>query len=152
MEPEQSSPVVASAAAKPITGRLSPILFLLGVIFFFLPFVDIRCNNVSLQQVSGINLATGFKIKTPHDGSLFENMDHTNNDFSITKNGETRELNGYALSGLITGIAGLIISLLHFKGREMLGMITGIGAAAALVGLMADIKSQVKIDLSAKTD
>ena len=153
MEPEQSSPAVTVQSAKPITGRLSPLLFLLGVLFFFLPFVDIRCNNVSLQQVSGINLATGFKIKTPNNGSLFDNLDHSNNDdFTITKNGEERKLNEYALIALIIGAAGLIISLLNFKGREILGLITGIGAAAALIGLMADIKSQVKLDLSAKTD
>jgi hypothetical protein len=153
MDPEQSSPPAAVQSAKPITGRLSPIFFLLGVVFFFLPFVDIRCNNVSLQQVSGINLATGFKIKTANNGSLFDNLDHSNNDdFSITKNGEERKLNEYALVALIIGAAGLIISLINFKGREILGVITGVGAAAALIGLMADIKSQVKLDLSAKTD
>ena len=33
-----------------------------------------------------------------------------------------------------------------------MGVIAGIGAAAALIGLMIDIKSQVKLDLSARTD
>ncbi|MES1219959.1 MAG: ABC transporter permease, partial [Bacteroidota bacterium] len=40
----------------------------------------------------------------------------------------------------------------NFKNREILGIITGVGAAAALIGLMADIKSQVKLDLSAKSN
>ncbi|MES1220636.1 MAG: hypothetical protein ABUT20_34355 [Bacteroidota bacterium] len=152
MEPEQSSPVSTVQSAKPVTGRLSPIFFLLGVAFFFLPFVDIRCNNVSLQQVSGVNLATGFKIKTNNNGSLFDNLDQSgNNDFSFSKNGE-RKLNEYALIALIIGIAGLITSLINFKNREILGIITGVGAAAALIGLMADIKSQVKLDLSAKSN
>jgi hypothetical protein len=153
MEATQSSTVVNPSSAKPVRGRLSPIFFLLGVVFFFLPFVDIRCNNVSLQQVSGINLATGFKIKTTKTGSLLDNLDQSdNNDLAITKNGGERKFNAYALIALITGFAGLVISLLHFKGRETLGIITGVGAAAALVGLMADIKSQVKLDISAKTD
>ncbi len=53
---------------------------------------------------------------------------------------------------LIIGLAGAVVLLLPFKSREIVGVIAGIGAAAALIGLMIDIKSQVKLDLSARTD
>jgi len=149
MDPEQPSVPVSSASRRSFT----PILFLVGVVFFFLPFVDIRCNNVSLQQISGINLATGFKIKTTPNGSLLDNLDRSNkDDITFNKDAEVRDLNVYALVALILGIGGLIISLVNFRGREVLGVVAGIGASVALIGLMADIRSQVKLNLSAKTD
>jgi hypothetical protein len=149
MAPEQPPVPVRDAPRR----SFSPILFLAGVVLFFLPFVDIRCNDVSLQQVTGINLATGFKIKTTGNGSLLDNLDRSNNnDVGFTKDAEVRDLNGYALVALILGIVGLIISLINFRAREVLGVVTGVGAAVALIGLMADIRSQVKINLSAKTD
>ena len=149
MDPEQPPVPVSGATRRSVT----PILFLLGVAFFFLPFVDIRCNDVSLQQVSGINLATGFKIKTSPNGSLLGKLDRSDNpDISFGKDAEVRNLNGYALVALVMGVAGLIISVISFKGREVWGVVTGIGAVAALIGLMADIRSQVKLNLSAKTD
>ena len=61
-------------------------------------------------------------------------------------------MNVYALAAFLIGVAGLAISLLPGKSREWLGIVTGIGAAVALVGLMADIKSQVKLDISARTN
>jgi len=149
MDPEQPSVPVSGTSRRSFT----PILFLVGVVFFFLPFVDIRCNNVSLQQISGINLATGFKIKTTPNGSLLDNLDRSNNDdITFNKDAEVRDLNVYALVALVLGIGGLIISLINFKGREVLGVVAGIGAAVALIGLMADIRSQVKLNLSTKTD
>ena len=149
MDPEQPSVPVREASRKFFT----PVLYLAGVVLFFLPFVDIRCNNVSLQQVTGINLATGFKIKTTANGSLLDNLDRSNKDDVVfTKDAEIRDLNAYALVALILGIGGLVITLINFKGREVLGAVTGVATAVALIGLMADIRSQVKINLSAKTD
>ena len=149
MDTEQPSVPVSGASRRSVT----PILFLLGVAFFFLPFVDIRCNNVSLQQVTGINLATGFKIKTTANGSLLDQLDRSNNDdISPGKDAEVRDFNAYALVALIIGFAGLVTSLISFRGREVLGVVTGVGATVALIGLMADIKSQVRLNLSGKTD
>jgi len=53
---------------------------------------------------------------------------------------------------LIAGIAGIIISFLSFKEKALLGIIAGVGAAASLIGLMIDIKSQIKADLSARSE
>src|SRR5882672_8930665 len=154
MEPNQPPTNVnetntATASFSP--KKLSPVPFLLGVLLFLAPFIDIRCNNVSLQQVSGINLATGFEVKTNDENSLFKNLKVKDDDLSF-KHGEKSEGNIYALLALIIGLAGAVVLLLKFKNRETIGAIAGIGAAAALIGLMIDIKSQVKLNLSARTD
>ena len=154
MEPNQLTPPVAennSGTVSISVNKLSSIPFLLGVLLFLAPFIDIRCNNVSLQQVSGISLATGFEVRTNNENSLFNNFKVKDDDLSF-KNGGKREGNLYALLALIIGLAGAVVLLLKFKSREILGIIAGIGSAAALIGLMIDIRSQVKLDLSARTD
>jgi len=154
MEPNQPTPPVSknnSGTVSISVNKLSSIPFFLGVLLFLAPFIDIRCNNVSLQQVSGINLATGFEVKSNDGNSLFKNLKVKEDDLSF-KNGEKNEGNIYALLALIIGLAGAVILLLKFKNREVIGSIAGIGAAAALIGLMVDIKSQVKLNLSARTD
>jgi len=144
--PNQNNSSAAIFPAK----RLVPVPFVLGVLLFLAPFIDIRCNDVSLQQVSGVGLATGFEIKT-NNNSLLDRLGSDNSDITINKNGK-RDGNIYALVALILGIAGLIVSFLKMKERRLLGVIAGVGAAAALIGLMTDIKSQLKVDLSARTD
>ena len=129
--------------------RLVPVPFVLGVLLFLAPFIDIRCNDVSLQQVSGVGLATGFEIKT-RDNSLLGKLD-ADNDILIRKSGK-REGNFYALAAMILGLGGFIISLMKFKGKEIWTVIAGIGAAAALIGLMINIRSQLRLDLSLRND
>ena len=150
---QENAHLISSSPVKPVMVRLTPVCYLLGLAFFFLPFLDIRCNNVSLQQVSGMNLATGFKIKTPDNGSILGNLDQADQgDFSFTKNGSERKFNPYALFALLGAIVATILALLPLRGREKWSILTGIITAAALIGLRADIRSQIKLDLSARTD
>ena len=64
----------ASPAPQPgIFGTKIPssVAFGIGVLLFFMPFVDIKCNSMTLQKVTGAQLATGFEIKGPgSDNSL----------------------------------------------------------------------------------
>jgi hypothetical protein len=141
-----SNPVIANVSAS----RFISIPFVAGVLLFLAPFIDIRCNNVSLQQVNGISLATGFEIKT-NNNSLLDQFDSKDHDISFNKSGK-RGGNIYAMIALISGVAGLIISFLKFKEKWLLGIIAGITAAGALLGLMIDIRSQLKVNLSARSD
>ncbi|MES1223434.1 MAG: hypothetical protein ABUT20_48510 [Bacteroidota bacterium] len=153
MEPTQSAapvPETNSSTVNMSSSRLSHIPFVIGVLLFLAPFIDIRCNNVSLQDVNGISMATGFEIKT-NNNSLLDHLGSDDSKISINKSGK-RDGNMYALIALIAGIAGLVISLLKFKEKNLLGIISGIAAGGALIGLMIDIRSQLKLDLSARSD
>ena len=51
----------------------SSVVLGIAILLFFLPFVDVKCNTMSLQTVSGFELATGFEIKkTDSDNSSFK--------------------------------------------------------------------------------
>ena len=124
----------------------SSVAFGVGVLLFFMPFLDIKCNSLVLQKVSGVQLATGFKIKSPgSDNSLvgsFENMDDS--ETKVTNKPEKKDPNILALAALILGIAGLVLSLRDAKTG---GLITGTLAAVALIATMIDVKSKLKTEI-----
>ena len=127
----------------------SSIAFGVGVLLFFMPFLDIKCNTMVLQKVSGVQLATGFQIKSPgSDNTLvggFENM--KDNDTKATTKGEKKEPNLLALAALILGVIGLVFALQNTKIGGTGGIITGILAAVALIATMIDVKSKVKAEM-----
>jgi hypothetical protein len=99
-----------------------------------------------LQKVSGLQLATGFKIKSPgSDNSLigsFENM--SDNDTKVNKKTEKKDPNMIALAALVLGVAALVCALANIKTG---GMIAGILAAVALIATMIDVKSKLNAEL-----
>ena len=127
----------------------SSIAFGIGVLLFFMPFLDIKCNTMVLQKVSGVQLATGFQIKSPgSDNTLvggFENMN--DRDTKATTKGEKKEPNMLALAALVLGAIGLVFALLNAKTGGTGGIITGILAAVALIATMIDVKSKVKAEM-----
>ena len=145
------TPVQASAPIPGIFGTKIPasVAFGIGVLLFFMPFIDIKCNNMTLQTVTGAQLATGFEIKGPgSDNSLvgsFEKMDTDDN--KINRRGEKREATLFAMAALGLGIIGLVLSFLDKKGGLTGGVITGILGVAALIATLIDIKRKVKMDM-----
>jgi hypothetical protein len=145
-----SSPIPSSSPAPQpgVFGTKIPstVAFGIGILLFFMPFLDIKCNSMVLQKVSGVQLATGFKIKSPgSDNSLvgsFEKMD--DNDTKVTNKTEKKDPNILALVALGLGVVGLILSLRNLKTG---GLITGILGAVALIATMIDIKSKLKTEL-----
>ncbi len=132
--PAQQAPV----AAPGIFGTSLPSIATLatGVLLFLLPFIDIKCNDVSLKTVSGFELATGFSIDKNGSSPL------SNGESTGTK--EKKEGNIYAILALAMGVVALGLSFTNAKAAIGVSMITAAGAAVALIGLMIDIKGQMK--------
>lgn len=118
----------------------SSVAFVVAVLLFFLPFLDIKCNDMSLQKVSGIELATGFNIKPPGaNNSLFGGMEKT-----AGAKGEKKDPYVFALVALALGVAGFLLSLLKLKAASFGGISAAVLGAAAMIGMMIDIKSDIK--------
>lgn len=148
-----NQPSSAPASAAPgIFGTKIPssVAFVVGVLLFFMPFVDIKCNNMSLQQVSGFQLATGFKMKNNSSDNSFLNDFKTNQvDETITKattKTDKKDPNMFAMVALGLGVLGLLLSFVNAKAAMGGAMVTGIASAGALIGLMLDVKKKVKLD------
>ena len=80
----------------------SVISFGVGLLLFFVPFLDIKCNGMILQKVSGVQLATGFKIEGPGTSNSLvgnlERLDNNNRNVNLAK--ERRSPNIPALVAL----------------------------------------------------
>jgi hypothetical protein len=145
--------VVTTAASPGMFGTKIPssIAFIVALLIFFMPFVDIKCNNMSLQQVSGIQLATGFKMKNnSSDNSYLNDIKSETVDKGITKattKTDKKEPNMYALIALGLGILGLALSFTKTKVAIGGAMVTGIASAGALIGMMLDLKKKAKFNM-----
>ena len=148
-----ASPILTPPVSTGIFGTKIPsaVAFAVGVLLFFMPFVDIKCNNMSLQQVSGFQLATGFQMKNGSSDNSFLNDVKTDKiDEGITKTTtktDKKDPNLFAMVALGLGVLGLLLSFTNAKAAMGGAMITGIASAAALIGLMIDIKKKAKIDM-----
>ena len=152
MDTNQSASPASNTPAPVIPGLFgtkipSSVSFAVGVLLFFMPFLDIKCNNMSLQKISGVELATGFHIKSPGgNNSLLGNFE--NSDVNKAENkGDKKDPNMFALIALVLGVAGFVASVLNHRAGGFGGMLTGALSAAAMIGLMMDIKSDIKKEL-----
>lgn len=124
----------------------SAAAFVVGILLFFMPFIDIKCNDASLQKVNGAELATGFHVKGPGgDNSLLDNFnDGFGNERNANNKPEKKDPNMFALAALLFGAAGLLLSLLNnHKAGGVGALLTGTVAGLALIGLMMDIKDDL---------
>jgi hypothetical protein len=156
MDTNQTAPPVAPTPVTASPGLFgskipSSVAYIVGVLLFFMPFIDIKCNNMSLQTVSGIQLATGFKMKnSSSDNSFLNDLKTDKADETITKTAtktDEKDPNLYAMVALGLGILGLLLSFTNAKAAVGGAMVAGIGAAGAMIGMMLDIKKKVKLDI-----
>lgn len=122
--------------------RFTSIGFLVGVLLFLLPFVDIKCNGQSLATNTGVGLAFGTNYKTTGQLNSLDNTFGKNTKKSDTEN-EKGKMFIAALIALGLGILGLLLSLISNRSNKTT-MIIGILAAIALIVLMIQIKSDIK--------
>jgi hypothetical protein len=142
----------ASPAQQPAifsTKIPSSVAFGIGILLFFMPFVDIKCNSMTLQKVTGVQLATGFEVKGPgSDNSLVGDFNKMDNDKAdVDAKGKKNDPNAFALIALGLAVIAFVLSLLHSKEAITGGVITGALGAAALIGAMIDLKRKVSLDI-----
>jgi hypothetical protein len=145
--PSVQTPV---SAAPGIFGTKIPatVAFAIAVLLFFMPFIDIKCNSMSLQTVSGFQLATGFKMKNSGSDNSFLNDKKTDETNSKSRtDSEKKDPNFYALLALALGVLGLGLSFTTSKPALGSALVAGIASAGALIGLMIDIKKKIKLDI-----
>ena len=128
----------------------STVAFAVAILLFFMPFVDIKCNGTPLQTVSGIQLATGFKMNNGSENSFMNDIKTDKADEGITKattKTDKKDPNLYGLVALGLGLLGLLLSFTHAKAAIGGAMATGIASAVAMIGMMLDVKKKVKLDM-----
>lgn len=159
MDTNQPAAATAPLPASPgLFGSKIPssVAFVVAILLFFMPFIDIKCNNMSLQQVSGFQLATGFKMKnSSSDNSYLNDIKSDKVDNEITKattKTDKKEPNLYAMIALGLGVLGLGLSFTNAKASLGAAMVTGVASAGALIGMMLDLKKKAKVEMPDVSD
>ena len=133
------------------TPRLTAATYGAIIIFFFLPFINIKCNHEELERVKGVELATGLRIGSHSKDSLQRAInaadsiatpgDHTGTDLKHrNKNDMDIDRNNFATAAFLLAIGGLVLSFLMQWRREMLHGIIG------LAGMMSLFLMRVQLD------
>ena len=144
--PASSSPVMLA------TKTPSATLFIIAVLLFLMPFVDIKCGGMKLQDVKGFELATGFNLKSGgSDMPLFDEANTPGVDRTITKT-DRQQPNMFALVALVLAVAGAGLCFVNNKMAIAGTMAAGVLSVASLAVLYFDIKHEVKTSLAGKPD
>ena len=101
-------------------------------------------------------MATGFNVNNNPSGNSFMkefNANESDNEKKKTTSGsEKKDPNMFAMIALGLGVLGLLLSFAKAKVAMAGAMVTGLLSAGALIGLMMDIKKQVKLEMPGKSD
>jgi hypothetical protein len=124
----------------------SSVTFAVGIILFFMPFIEIKCSSMTIQSVSGIQLATGFKVKSNADNSFLSGIE-SKNDFKMENADKKEGSNIYAALALFFGVLGFILSMMNLKAGGIGGLFMGILSSVALIGLMIDVGNRIKLKI-----
>ena len=117
------------------------IAYLVGVLLFFLPFVEIKCNDVPFAQNTGVGLAFGADYKVTGSLKSLEGQAEKSETATTKEKGKLYVL---ALVALILGVTGLALSLSGNRFRFGANMLIGTLAALSLIILMIQINGDVK--------
>jgi len=106
--------------------KLPPASYLLALICFLLPFVEVSCNGQKMVSLTGVQLLAGTQIgATPG---------------ALAPPSQIKPETAVVLA-FIAGVAGLALSLLNQRRTRVIAGISGIVAAASLLALQQSIAS-----------
>lgn len=98
---------------------------------------------MKLMSVTGVELATGFKVNMGNDNSVVGNLQNLSNNNSAVQQSNNKEGNIFAMIALGAGLLGLLLCLLKAKTAGAGAMLMGIVGAVSLIILAIDINGQV---------
>lgn len=131
--------------------KLSPALFGLIIICFFLPFVNLSCSGQTIMSLSGFQLMTGADMKP--NNNMFGGMEFSDQNVSKEEKIDPQPM---AILAFIAAIAGLALSFLKKKSTAITAAIfSGLGFVFLILLKIsmdsdADISGQYIITLEYK--
>lgn len=109
---------------------ISPALFGIIIICFFLPWVNVSCQNYKIASISGIQFVTGTSLEEPQ---MFKQQFGAQNMSPRPMKQEKIKPQLYVILSLICVIAGLVFSFVKWKSGML---ITSISGAAGFIFIL----------------
>lgn len=122
---------------------ISPSCFGVVIVCFLLPFLNVKCNDVNLATVKGMDLVTGSHLEVNNLDLPSATKDESK-QVDLDVNAEKIERNYFAVAALALAICGIVLSFLLVMQREMLLGLTGIGGALSLMLMRIQIDNSIQ--------
>jgi hypothetical protein len=113
----------------------STVTFAVAILLFLLPFVEVKCGGNTLVNKSGLDIAIHNDWNAA--SSFYNKEELQKKNHSDEKEGNSQI---FAIAALGLGVIGLLLSLAKAKSAWTGATISGVLSAAALIGLMIDMK------------
>lgn len=128
--------------------QLTTISFAVGILLFFLPFLEIKCNGTSVAQLRGKDMVFGSSPKVSKDLENFGKNPLGNHTINTTAKAEGKgKVYPVAIIALALGILGLVFSLQKPRPNYSASMIAGVAGALALLVLIIQVKGDVNSEM-----
>jgi hypothetical protein len=111
--------------------KVRPVIFVVGLLSLFLPFVSVSCQGQTVATATGMQLVTGFE--TNGSGA-------SSGGFASQQSTQREGSESMAVLALVAMIAGLAIAFWHTRPSAVWS------AFAGVVGVFALIRLKMKID------
>lgn len=126
---------------------ISPGLFAAILFCFFLPFIDIKCNDALIGEVRGMELITGEDM---FDNSLLPDAAVNTDDQDVSSQ---IDRNYFAVAAWVLALCGLVISLTMLArkaadsgGKEMLLGFIGLAGILCMLLMKMQIENRIRRD------
>ena len=117
-------------------------LFSILILCFFLPFIEIKCNESTLAKMNGFDLAISGDISLDDSGMMDYLKD--NEEYISIKNSKSKHADPFTIAVLIFCVGGIIINFAMKKLREKITI--------SLAGLIALLMLVFKFVFTAAWD
>lgn len=110
--------------------KVRPVIFVVGLLSLFLPFISVSCQGQPVATVTGVQLATGFEV---------------NNTGVAARQQSTQRAGSepMAVLVLVVMIAGLALGFWHNRPSAIWSALVGVAGVFALVRLKMKIDDDV---------
>ncbi|MEO6167627.1 MAG: hypothetical protein ABIO46_15895 [Chitinophagales bacterium] len=126
------------------TKFISPSGFGAVIICFILPFLNLKCNEVNLATVKGVELVSGSRLKLQRNLDLPSIGKDESKQLDLEMEDQNIDRNYFAVAALLLAIGGLVLSFLLFLQKEMIMSTIGLGGGLALLLMRIQIDSSIE--------
>lgn len=124
--------------------KFSPAIYVVIVILFFMPFVNLSCGGQTIMSISGFQLITGTEVDAK---GMFGGEMNSSDELSTDEKKEI-ESQPLALFAFVAAIIGLIISFFKMRIPALVNIVVSVAGVVFLLLLKVNLDGNPDLNVS----